>query len=560
MTQLKITSASSLFATKSVAKHLALVFLGGILSGLTLFAQGPTSFGAQAGDIRVNGDFDADGLVDEAFWRPTTGVWYVDPTSSPGAPTSVPWGNPGDVPVAGNYDNPAQTDYAVWRPSNGTWYVLSTTSGTQLPAVQWGAAGDIPVPGDYDGDGLTDYAVWRPSNGTWYVIPSSNPSMPITFQWGSPGDIPVPGDYNGDGQIDYAVYRPSEGNWYVTLSGTAGAPNTSSPIVQQWGAPGDVPIGAFDFDGDSIADFVIWRSSDQLLYIIPSSSPTTFYTLQCSSPTSLVAFAPLLQVSNLGITDAVWVRVDGDYDGDGIQDFALWSLTAGNTGEPANAGIWYIVLSSAPGQPITQPWGLPGDVPVSGDYDGDGKTDLAIWRPADGTWYIIPSSNPGSPFGQPWGASGDIPVTGHYSGSTSSTTGLPLADYAIWRPADGTWYVLPNNSTTPITWQWGASGDIPVPGDYDGDGKSDFAVWRSGTGTWYVTPSSNPNAPITVQWGAFGDVPVTGDFLGDGVASYDIWRPSAASYWMSLDGTAAGYQESALPINPIVFQLSPPAH
>jgi hypothetical protein len=80
---------------------------------------------------------------------------------------------------------------AVWRPSSGQWFIIpSSNPGT--PIVQsWGLNGDIPVPSDYDGDGITDMAVWRPSGGAWYVIPSSAPGTPTVTQWGLNGDIPT---------------------------------------------------------------------------------------------------------------------------------------------------------------------------------------------------------------------------------------------------------------------------------------------------------------------------------------------------------------------------------
>ena len=164
-----------------------------------------------------------------------------------------------------------------------------------------------------------------------------------------------------------------------------------------------------------------------------------------------------------------------------------------------STGQWFTLLPS--GQMVTSTWGcLPcGDVPVPADYDGDGTTDVAVFRPTTGTWYILRSSDGALQQAQ-WGASGDVPVTGDFDGDGK-------ADVAVFRPSTGTWYILLSSTGALKQVQWGASGDVPVPGDFDGDGKADVAVFRPSTGTWYILRSSDGGLQ-QAQWGTAGDRPL----------------------------------------------------
>lgn len=110
----------------------------------------------------------------------------------------------------------------------------------------------------------------------------------------------------------------------------------------------------------------------------------------------------------------------GDYDGDGKTDVAVYR----DGGQSGTELLWFIRRSSDGGTGVFQWGGLLQDVPVPGDYDGDDKTDVAVYR--DGTWFIVRSFD------------GGVTQTG-----------------------------------------WGGlSQDIPVPADYDGDGRTDIAVYR----------------------------------------------------------------------------------
>jgi uncharacterized repeat protein (TIGR03803 family) len=493
--------------------------------------------------VGLTTNFAGGGAGDVAVWRADTSSWYVKPAS--GGPTfSVLQGLPGDIPVTGDYDGDGKSDYGLWRPSNGTFYViLSSTAATVTK--QWGTAGDVPVPSDYDGDGKTDFAVWRPSNATWYIIPSGG-GPNITFQWGATADVPVVGDYDGDGKADFAVWRPSNGTWYVSLSG-------GGILTQAWGAVGDIPVEG-DYDGDGMTDFAVWRPWTGSWYIMPSSGIGNISQ----------------QYGTIGD-----IPVVGDYNGDGKYDYAVWrpsngtwymnyssggtkSVQWGATGDlpathlplmyrrnrhtanfdgdrktdvavfrPSN-GTWYEVLSGT-GKSTSQSWGMAGDIIVPGDYDGDGKTDCAVWRPSTATFYVIPSSAPTTRLNQQLGTSAATPVPGDYDGDGKT-------DFAVWQSSTGTFTVILSSTGKTVTQRFGTAGDIPVPGDYDGDGKTDYALWRPSNGTFYVILSSTGQS-VNQQWGLNGDKPVPGDYDGDGRTDYAVWRPSNGTFYVIQSST-----------------------
>jgi hypothetical protein len=170
-----------------------------------------------------------------------------------------------------------------------------------------------------------------------------------------------------------------------------------------------------------------------------------------------------------------------------------------------------------------------------GNYTNNGQTDYAIWRPSNGTWFVLSSYNKDEYLVQQWGEPGDIPVPADYDGDG-------ITDFAIWRPSTGVWWILPSSAPgTYYTQQWGVSGDIPVPGDYEGTGEADIAVWRPSNGVWYLLSSANPGTYIVQQWGMSGDIPMPGSYDGSGQIDYSIWRPSTGTWFVLSTFNPAEY-------------------
>jgi len=295
--------------------------------------------------------------------------------------------------------NDGKADPTYFTPSTGTWNILNSAGGTN--SLLFGLAGDIITPGDYTGDGQTDVSTYRPSASTWFYSTSqSSPQTNVTYvPWGAAGDIPVPADYDKDGKTDVAVWRPSDGTWYVLRS------SNSTVLYQKWGLNGDTPITG-DYDGDLAADFGIVRNgaSNRQWFILNSNFG---YGFEYGCPTTVpLCSAPIAFGLN---SDRL---VTGDFDGDLRSDIAVFR---------PSEGTWYYLRSNsavgnAPGAMSGFQWGIATDIPQPADYDGDKRTDFAVFRPSSGVWYINNSNNGAyNTFSAPvWGSATDQPASSPY--------------------------------------------------------------------------------------------------------------------------------------------------
>jgi len=246
-----------------------------------------------------------------------------------------------------------------------------------------------------------------------------------------------------------------------------------------------------------------------------------------------------------------------DYDGDGLTD--MGALYRGRAGLD---GLWF-APSSAGGSAFQIYFGAPDDVPVPGDYDGDGRTDAVIFRPSTGLWYGPMTGAASIVVQMTLGQAGDVPVPGDYDGDGKT-------DPAIYRPSTGMFFAALSAGGTKSS-TFGAPGDVPVPRDYDGDGKTDFAIYRpnasNGLGLWYAPLSGG--GVYQIYFGAAGDVPVPGDYNGDKRAEAVIFRPSTGLWYGPYNGGGGlfqltlgqpgdvpipGYYDSNLSLDPAIYR------
>lgn len=202
-----------------------------------------------------------------------------------------------------------------------------------------------------------------------------------------------------------------------------------------------------------------------------------------------------------------------DFDGDGKTEVGIF--------RPAPAEWWY--SRSSDNIPRAAQFGASSDKLVPGDFTGDGKADIAVFRPGSGEWFILRSED-GSFLSFYFGTAGDIPLVGDFDGDGK-------ADPTVFRPSSATWFILKSTGGTTIT-NFGTNGDLPVIADYDGDGKADIAIFRPASGEWWINRSST-GLTIAFQFGNSSDKVVSGDYTGDGKADAAFFRPSNG-FWYIL--------------------------
>ena len=390
-------------------------------------------------------------------------------------------------PYQGSLGNPADGTFDAFLSafSSETELLYSTYLGGDDEdsgfGVSAGPGGRISITGETDSSDFPTVNPYQPSSAGNYdafvsVFSSGTELLFSTYLGGAD-------DYEGARSISFG----SSGGIYIAGETFSSDFPTLNPYQSSLGGGGDGFVSGFSSENQLLFSTYLGGSSldrgmgisvcDGAIYVSGDSDSLNFPTRDCyqaSNSSGLPdAFVSKLRFSTPAPSPTPVYNIiqSGDYDGDGVSDIAIFRET---TGLWAVRGLGRLYFGGS------------GDVPVSGDYNGDGITDVAIFRQPGGLWAIKDITR------LYFGACADRPVPGDYDGDR-------CCDPSVFNGTTGRWRIRD------ITLAYfGAFGDYPVPVDYSGDGTTDIGIFRPSNGLWAIRTLSRS------YFGADGDRPVPG--------------------------------------------------
>lgn len=399
----------------------------------------------------------------------------------------------------------------------GGWNLTLTTSTTACDFTLSPGTQSFPTTG-----GSGSFAINMPSACSWTALSGSSF---VTVNSASGG--------NGDATVSFSVLPNFGGPRSGSIEISNGVATRSFQIQQPSGCPTSLGQSTFNFGPTGGTGNASVTAGNVCTYLATSGAAWVAVTSPSQTGNGTVSFNVQPNTSANARSTSVFVSgqtitvnqagASGrrfDFDGDGRSDLSIFR---------PSTGVWWILNSGTTASYSAVPFGISTDKITPADFDGDRKTDFSIFR--SGVWYVFNSQT--STFRvESWGLAADVPVPGDFDGDG-------LADLAVYRANEGNWYINRSSTGTYQTVNFGLSTDKPVLGDFDGDGKIDPALYRPGATTgamsfWAILKSGD-GASIQQQFGSGGDIAVPADFDGDGRDNMAVFRPSNGTWYTSTD-------------------------
>ncbi len=469
-------------------------------------------------------DMTGDGLPDLLTSEEVQGLWtrariFIIPNlggGNFGAPSTTLTAEAGQVfnadyyPINLNSDN--QTDLIIYlgdTSAPGTFrFYINNGNGTFTP----GPTNSLSSSGrfvDVNNDGKIDYTSQNSGGVEFrYQLGNGDGTFGPVVAILNHGGVPTAGEFNGDGMIDFIDHSHlhlNNGNmtWGTTDITSAMAGGTI------W----------------SIADFNV----DGKLDILTSSTAgSTGFGILTSNGTGFTRTNHTVSV------DPSWIGYPwvGKWGGNAAPDIVFQPRYVAQKVVMTNDGSGNFTQQIYNGRIDITNW----SESVYADFDNDGKVDrIQASSGISNSRLMFRDITSFTFVKQVCDQPGETRIVDY---DRSNRT-----DWSFWNPANGDWSRLtnvfqegPQATTETVNWGLGSHGDIPTPGDFDGDGVTDRAVYRNSTGVWYIRKSSD-SSWFVLPFGLTGDKPVAGDFDGDTITDIAVWRPSDGNWYFWYMGT-----------------------
>lgn len=401
------------------------------------------------------------------------------------------------------------------------------------PNIKLGDFGDFPFIGYFDEDNILDYGIIRSNSQgrTEWFIKKGNEDSGYSIPLGKVSDYPCPADVDGDGRTDAVVYE-SENNTFRGFTS-----KTGSGFEVSLGSKGDIPI-LKDFDGDGLADFTTYNPTTGVWNIKASTSS---------------------QVSTLNIGGESFYPIPADYDGDTKADFVAWNYRD-------NSIKGYLtksqsLISDQILDKIKNTLGNKKYIPVSLDYDGDKKSEIAFWDESLKLLLTFDVSNgfKKTIYRLPQAKNSKLVSAYLFDKffSTKKPSTLPIQairgnpNILFLKEGSIKGFDLIKKSVSQITKAQKTEfrkNYTPFLSDFDLDGISDLCFWSNNTGAFIIN-SSRVGWKFALPLGLNIDLPVIGNFNNDQIPDIAVYRKGLNSFYVRFLGRFSPSETEKITVN-----------